>query len=168
MSSETEFKLPEPGPQHELMKPFEGTFKAAVQMWMGPGEPMLSSGTIVNSFQLDGLYLHQDYKGDATDGPFPSFQGKGYWGYNSTSQQFEGFWIDSASSSMQMETGTVDETGKVFEMNSEFVMPGSDIKMKKRSVFTVVSPDSNTMESFITPPGADEMMNMRIEYTRIP
>ena len=166
MTEEQGFQLPKPGPKHELLKPFEGTFVAAVKMWMGPGDPMISSGKIVNTFQLDGLYLQQDYQGDAVDGPFPEFKGKGYWGYNSTSGQYEGFWIDTASTAMQMETGTVDESGKVFEMNSEFVMPGSDVKMKKRTIFTVVNNDENTMESFITPPGGEEMMNMMIRYTR--
>lgn len=166
MTAEQEFKLPAPGPEHELLKPFEGTFTAKVTMWMGPGEPTVSSGKIVNSFQLGGLYLHQSYQGDPNDGPFPSFEGQGFWGFNSTSRNFEGFWIDNVSTAMQMETGTVDETGKVFEMKSEFMMPGSDIKMKKRTLFTVHSNDHNTMESFVTPPNAPEVRNMMIEYQR--
>lgn len=35
MSEEQGFKLPEPGPEHELLKPFEGTFASTIQMWMG-------------------------------------------------------------------------------------------------------------------------------------
>ena len=166
MSDEQGFKLPEPGLEHKLLKPFEGTFTAAVQMWMGPGDPMHSSGRIVNTFQLGGLYLNQNYTGDATDGPFPSFEGRGYWGFNTTSGNFEGFWIDNASTAMQLETGAVDDAGKVFEMHSEFVMPGAGIPMKKRTVFTVINENHNTMESFITPPDGTEMMNMKIDYTR--
>jgi hypothetical protein len=105
--------------------------------------------------------------GDVCDGPFPSFEGQGYWGYNSTSGKYEGFWIDNASTAMQLETGTVDESGKVFEMHSEFVMPGAGITMKKRTVITVVSNDENTMESYVTPPDGVEMLNMKIDYTRV-
>ncbi len=79
-SPESTFQLPSPGPEHELLKPFAGSFRATVKMWMGPGEPNVSTGQMKNSFQLNGLYLHQDYVGDADDGPFPSFAGKGYWG----------------------------------------------------------------------------------------
>ena len=167
MSEEQGFQLPQPGPKHELLRPFEGTFKAQVKMWTGPGDPMLSTGKIVSSFQVDGLYLHQEYTGDPSEGPFPSFIGRGYWGYNSTSGKFEGFWIDNASSAMQMETGTVDASGKVFEMHSEFLIPGTEITMKKRSIFTVQNNDHNTIESFITPADSPEMMNMMIDYTRV-
>ena len=41
MSEDTQFKMPEPGPEHELLKPFEGTFAADVKIWMGPGEPVI-------------------------------------------------------------------------------------------------------------------------------
>lgn len=167
MSDEPGFQLPEPGPKHELLKPFEGTFDSVVKMWMGPGEPMVSTGTIVNQFQLNGLYLHQNYVGNPSEGPFPSFVGQGFWGYNSTSGNYEGFWIDNASTGMQMETGTVDESGKKFEMRSEYVIPGTGLAMAKRTIFTVVSNDHNTMESFITPPDSSEMMNMKIDYTRV-
>lgn len=160
----SDFQLPTPGPEHELLKPFEGTFKATVQMWFGPGDPIESTGTIVNSWRLGGLYLDQVYKGDKSDGPFPNFEGYGYWGYNQTLKQFEGFWIDNASTTMQFESGQVDESGKTWEMFSEFTHNG--IVMKKRTLFEVISNDENTMTAFITPPEGDEMRNMAIVYKR--
>jgi hypothetical protein len=166
MTDEAQFKMPEPGPEHALLKPMDGTFTAKVTMWMGPGDPTVSTGKMTNSLQLTGLYLRHDYQGDASDGPFP-FEGQGYFGYNSTAGEFEGFWIDNASTAMQMETGTVDKSGKVFVMHSEFVMPGVGVTFQKRSVITVTDNDHHTMESFITPPGGDEMKNMVIEYQRV-
>lgn len=163
----SEFKLPEPGSHHALLNPFEGTFRAEVQMFMGPGDPMVSSGKMTNSWQVNGLYLHQAYEGDPDDGPFPQFTGRGYWGYNTTTNLYEGFWVDTASTHMQLETGTVDETGRVFEMISEFVAPGTDKRFRKRSVFTVVDHDRHRMEAFIQPPGAEEMLHMQIDYTRV-
>ncbi len=166
MSDENGFQLPTPGPEHELLKQFAGTFVSEVKMWMGPGDPMISSGKIVNSFQLDGLYLYQVYASNSTAGPFPGFAGYGYWGYNTTSKQYQGFWIDNASTAMQLETGTVDESGRVWEMKSEFVMPGSGVVLKKRTIFNIVDEDQHTMESFVTPPGDDEVRNMFITYKR--
>ena len=165
MSEEQGFQLPTPSEEHARLKPLEGTFASEVQMWMGPGDPMTSTGKMVNTFQVGGLYLHQDYKGDPNDLAFPSFEGRGYWGYNTTSNQYEGFWVDSASTVMQFEKGSVDETGKIFEMHSEIQMHGTTIK--KRSIVTLVSDDHHRMEQFMTPPGADEMKNMSIEYKRI-
>lgn len=163
--SDQGFQLPKPGPEHELLKPFEGTFKSDVKMWFGPGEPTVSTGTMVNSWHLGGLYLNQTYKGDRADGPFPNFEGFGYWGYNQTSKQFEGFWIDNASTTMQTEIGSADDSGKVFEMHSEFTH--GDTVMKKRTVFEVVSNDEHSMTAFVTPPGGEEMKNMEIIYKRI-
>ncbi len=162
----SEFQLPTPGPKHELMTPFEGTFTAEVRIWMGPGEPHVSTGRMTNRWILGGLYLEQDYKGDAMDGPFPDFEGRGYWGYNFTKDCFEGFWIDTVSSQMQVETGSVDESGKVWTMNSEFQCPGAGT-MKKRSVITLVDDNHHKIESFIRGDDGNEFKNMEIEYTRV-
>ena len=165
-NEERGFVLPQPGPEHELLKPFEGTFSAEVKMWMGPGDPMISTGKIVNSFHLNGLFLRQDYQGDAVDGPFPEFAGHGYWGYNTSAKMFEGFWIDTASTIMQLETGSVDESGKVWEMLSEFQM-GDGPKMKKRSVITLENNEQHRMETYLTGPDGNEFKNMEITYSRI-
>ncbi len=42
---------------HERLKPFEGTFKAEVKMWMGPGDPMVSTGTMTSTLELGGRFL---------------------------------------------------------------------------------------------------------------
>jgi hypothetical protein len=52
---------PKPGPEHARLKPFEGRFRAKVTLFIGPGQSVATTGTMINSFQLDGLYLHQDY-----------------------------------------------------------------------------------------------------------
>lgn len=163
--TEQGFQLPEPGAEHGLLKPFEGTFKSEVKMWFGPGEPNVSTGTIANTWQLGGLYLNQVYKGDRADGPFPNFEGYGYWGYNQSQNRYEGFWIDNASTTMQIESGTVDGSGKVFEMHSEFLHGGT--VMKKRTVFEVVSNDEHKMTAYVTPPEGEEMKSMEIIYNRV-
>jgi len=85
---------------HEKLKPFVGTFKAEVTIWMGPGEPMSSTGVMVNELDLGGRFLRETYTGDPSDGPVPAFEGRGYWGFNTATQQYEGFWIDTASTIM--------------------------------------------------------------------
>ena len=165
--SESEFRMPVPGADHELLKPFEGTFKSQVKLWMGPGDPMESTGTMTSSWKLGGLYLHQDYVGDKTDGPYPSFQGQGYWGYNTTSKQYEGFWIDNAATTMQMEYGSVDSAGKVWTMISEVTCPQTGQTMKKRSVISLVDDDNNKLEAYFTGEDGSEMKAMEISYSRI-
>ncbi|MEZ6094103.1 MAG: DUF1579 family protein [Pirellulaceae bacterium] len=66
-----DFQLPKPGAEHALLKPFEGTFRAEVRLFMGPGEPQVTTGTMKNAFHVDGLYLQQDYVGDPAPPPSP-------------------------------------------------------------------------------------------------
>jgi len=159
---------PQPGPQHELLKPFEGTFRAVVRIWMGPGDPMESTGTMVNSFQVGGLYLHQNYTGDSSDGPFPDFRGRGYWGYNFATNEYEGFWIDNASPMMQLERGTVDEAGKIWTMVAEMLNPQTGEKMTKKSVIELSDPDTHSMVTYFVSPDGSEFKGMEIQYQRAP
>lgn len=161
-----EFVPPTPGPQHKQLEPFVGTFKAEVKMWFGPGDPMVTTGKMVSSWHLKGLYLHQDYAGDATDGPFPNFEGKGYWGYNSSSGKYEGFWIDSASPMMQFESGNVDESGKVWTMVCEVPNPHGEGTLMKESTISVIDENHHRMEVFFKSPNAEPMKQMEISYER--
>lgn len=165
--SEATHQMPTPGAEHDLLKPFVGRFRTTVKLYMGPGDPMVQHGTMLNSFQLGGLYLHQDYTGDPTPGPFPSFLGRGYWGYNPYSKVYEGFWIDNASSVMQVESGSVDQSGKVWTMVSRLTHPGSGKPMVKKSEIRLIDGDHHSMVTTMTIEGGPEIRTMEIEYARV-
>jgi hypothetical protein len=151
---------------HERFKPFVGTFHAKVTMWMGPGDPMVSTGTMTNALDLGGRFLHQSYKGDCNDGPFPNFEGRGYWGYNTIDNRYEGLWLDTACTFFQNETGQVDKTGKVWTMLGSMTNPETGKPMRKRSIITLHDDNSHEMEmSFETAPDKWSK-GMHIEYTR--
>ncbi len=153
--------------QHDKFKPFVGTFAAEVKLWMGPGEPMVSTGTMTGTLELGGRFLHQVFKGDPGGGPFPDFEGRGYWGYNTTTNKYEGFWIDSGSTAMQNEVGDVDESGKVWTMIGEMTNPQTGQPMQKRSVITLQDNDRHKMEMYFIQ-GGQEFKGMEIGYTRNP
>ncbi len=165
--TEQTFQMPTAGPQHKRFEPFEGKFRSEVKMWMGPGDPMVSTGTMNNTLELGGLYLQQDYIGDPNDGPFPSFEGKGFWGYNPTSEKYEGFWIDNASAMMQNETGSVDASGKVWQMQGEMLCAQTKQHFKKRSVITLQDNDHHSIEMYFTGPDGQETKCMEINYERV-
>jgi hypothetical protein len=160
------FEMPVAGREHALLKPFEGKFRATVKIYMGAPEPQVSTGTMFNTFQLGGLYLHQDYQGDAPPQPHLAFIGRGYWGFNFGSQLYEGFWIDNASSMMQTESGTVDSTGKSWTMTSEFTNPRDGSTIKKRTEIKVKDADHHSMDSFMTAADGNEFRTMTIDYKR--
>lgn len=150
---------------HEKLAPFEGTFRAEVKIWMGPGEPNVSTGTMVNSWDLGGRFLKQHYTGDEAEGPFPNFEGRGYWGFNKSTRRYEGFWIDNASTMMQTEQGELDGSGKVWTMVGEMPNPSTGGNMVKRSVLTLVDDDHHRMEMYFDT-GEGEVKSMEIEYVR--
>jgi hypothetical protein len=168
MTSDTEagFQLPQAGPEHALLAPFVGVFTARVKVWMGPDQSMESTGVMTNTFQLGRLYLQQQYEGDSSDGPYPAYVGRGFWGFNTSAGRYEGFWIDNASTTMQLETGTVDATSKVWEMESEFTSPKTGGLVKKRSIITLTDNDHHRMDVFVLVPGQPEFKNMEIVYVR--
>jgi hypothetical protein len=143
-----------------------GTFAAEVRMWMGPGDPHVSTGVMKNTLDLGGRYLFQHYTGDQTEGPFPEFEGRGYWGYNTMAGKYEGFWVDTACTFMQTETGDVDASGKVWTMIGSMPDPQSGKQLSKRSVVTLDDADHHTMEMFFEGPDGNECKMMEIKYTR--
>ncbi len=153
-----------PTEDHERMAPFVGTFRAEVKIWMGPGDPQSSTGTMTNTFVLGGRFLHQEYQGDPNDRPFPKFEGRGYWGFNKATGKYEGLWIDNASTIMQTDVGDVDDSGKRWEMKGEMVGPTGD-PFVKRSVITLEDDDHHSIEMFFVH-GDQESKAMEIRYTR--
>ena len=151
---------------HKKLDPFVGTFSAEVKLWMGPGEPHISTGVMENTLDLEGRFLRQTYKGDPGDGPFPNFEGRGFWGYNTVTNKYEGFWIDSASTAMQNEVGDVDDAGRVWIMIGEMTNPQTGQPMQKRSVVTLQDNDRHKMEMFFSGPDGGESKGMEINYTR--
>jgi len=162
-------KSPAVTEHHAKLDPFVGTFKARVKFWMGPGEPQISTGTMENTWDLGGRFIKQVYTGDATEGPFLHLEGRGYWGYNTTTGKYEGFWIDSGSTVMQAEVGTLDETGKLWTMvGSNLIDPYSGKPMIKRNIIMLIDEGSHTAETFFVPPDGRETKSMEVTYIRAP
>ena len=81
-------------------------------------------------------------------------------------KEYEGFWIDSASTSMGHESGQVDAAGKVWTMTGQMTDPQSGQPMEKRSVITLEDNDHNSLEMFFKGPDGNEVKAMEIRYAR--
>lgn len=155
-----------PVQEHQRFEPFAGTFKTECKMWMGPDEPFVSTGVMTNKLDLGGRYLRQNYKGDQSDGPFPNFEGRGYWGYNTVINKYEGFWIDTASTFMQTEAGDVDASGKTWTMVGTMTDPQTGQPLQKRTVISLHDNDHHSMQMFFSGPDGNEFKGMEIHYRR--
>ena len=154
-----------PAEEHALLNPFVGTFRAVVKLWMGPGEPQVTTGVMTSAWDLGGRFVNQSYKGDPGEGPFPEFEGRGFWGYNKVDGVWEGVWIDTASTVLQVERGSVDEDGRVWTMVGEMTNPATGQSIRKRSVITLIDDDHHSMEMYFESE-AGEMKGMEIQYER--
>ena len=151
---------------HGKLDGFAGLFRAEIKIWTGADtDPLILNGNMTNSWQLEGLFLQQEYVGEG-DATAPALRGKGFWGYNGTTQRYEGFWIDNASSTMQFEQGDVDATGKVWQMHGRFVSPQTGATMSKRSEITLVDEGQHRVQVFFQSDELPETLAMEMEYSR--
>lgn len=150
------------GPQHASIARFAGTWRAEVKIWMQPGQPpMTSSGTMVNAMAVGGLFLQQEYQRDGGD-----FEGKGFWGYNTVDELYEGFWIDSMATFFQLERGRHDPQSDTYTMDGSMTDPASRKTITKKSLIRWLGPDAHSMEMFFRTPDGREFRALEIQYRR--
>jgi hypothetical protein len=155
-----------PGPEHEVLKVFEGKWKATVSFWMQPGAaPMHAEGAMANEWILGGRFLQQRYTSNFLGSPFA---GQGMFGYNNVDRRYEGLWADTMSTAMMLETGRYDASLRTFTMTGEVTEPGSRKIMRKKTVITIDSPDQHTMAMHFADDGAKSFWKcMEIVYTKV-
>ena len=163
--ADASFTPPEPGPEHRALQPFVGIFRATVSLYTVGPDPMVTYGEMTNRFRLGGFFLQQTFVGDLGPDGLSRFEGQGYWGYNQATGLYEGFWIDTASSIMQTETGSVDETGKIWTMTASLPHPEGGT-IEKRAIISLIDDDHHTMESLMSFNGAPETRTMFLDYVR--
>ncbi len=157
-----------PTAEHERLHPFVGTFRAEVRLWMDPAapDPYVSTGTMVNEMDLGGRFLRHTYVGDETDGPFPAFEGRGFWGWNAAAERWEGFWIDNAGTGMDLEHGRLEDDGRTWTMRSTFVDPETRRETAKRSEIVLEDEDRHVMRTWFVGEDGAEAKVMEIRYER--
>ena len=151
-----------PGAAHEMMKKCEGTWKASVKSWEGPGDPMLSEGTAEFKMILGGRFLEQKFTGTMMNMPY---EGYGLSGYDNMKKMYTTTWFDNMNTSAMNATGSYSEAKKTLTYKASSIgMDGKPMNVR----MTNVMPDDNTQ--VFTMYGVDkgkEMKMMEITYTRM-
>jgi hypothetical protein len=150
-------ELPKPGPEHEKLKEYVGSWDAEMDM---NGQKSKCSATYKSI--CDGMWLQSDFQGDLGG---MKFQGHGLDGYNMITKKYVGTWVDSMSSSPMTFEGTYDEKTKTTTMAGESLGPdGQPQKFKTTTVHK--DKDHFTFKMFMVTSGGDENLAFTIEYTR--
>jgi hypothetical protein len=135
--------MPQPSPQHEILKRDVGTWDATMQIWPTPdAAPMTAKATEKNELLEGGMWLVSRFESDFEG---MSFAGRGAFGYDPLEKKYVGGWIDSMSPYLTISKGDYDPATKTMTMIAEARdMTGKPVIQKQVSRF--VDDDTRTFE----------------------
>jgi hypothetical protein len=143
--------MPQPTSEHALLAQDVGEWTATVKMWMGPGDPVESTGTETVSMR-GPFWQVADFKGNVMG---QDFEGTGWTGWDAEKKQYVGVWIDSMTPGIAHGTATWDPAAKTFNGSMESMGPDGRMQTMETSVsypnegtrvFTMKTDDQTTME----------------------
>lgn len=155
-----------PGEMHAWIAKTAGTWDLKVKTMM-PGQPVSeSTSTCTTTLMMDGRFAHSVVKGEFKWGEMTvPFEGAGTMGYNNTTKQFEGTWMDNMGTMTLFMTGELDAGKKVLTMKGNMVCPMNNKPCTMKNVLTVKG-DNEMVEEFYNDMYGPETKVMEITYTR--
>jgi hypothetical protein len=146
-----------PGPEHELLKDWEGTWDATIK---SPGTE--SKGTLTARVGMNGLWLMEHFKADLGG---MAFEGRGATSYDPAKKKYVNVWVDSMTTSPLLSEGTYDKSTKTTTMVGEMPLP--DGKKTKVTMVTVhKDTDTKTFTMKTAGPDGKDVEMMQITYKR--
>lgn len=153
-----------PGPNHEWLAGYAGSWTLEVSHWMAPGAPpQTSQAMAVGEMAFGGLFLVERVRGDFGGMPF---EGRGTSGYDNIRKEFVFTWIDNMSSGIMTGTGKLSADRKTMTSSTKVMDPATGKEVTMRTVETFDGPDSRRSETFTTGPDGKEFKTMELTYTR--
>ncbi len=156
-----------PGATHKALEPLVGTWTYTGQWWMAPdAPPETMTGTATHSWIFGGRFLKEEIRGEAKN-QMPAFEGMGFTGYDNLRKEYTSIWLDNMATGIMTSSGQADASGKAITEQGDFSCPlTGETHRKSRSVWTIVDPNHNTYESYMSGPDGKEFKSMEIRYTR--
>jgi hypothetical protein len=122
--------MPQPGPEHEMLKKDVGTWDATVEFFMAPGAPPAVSKGTETVTMLGGFWQVNDFKSEMMGMPF---EGRGATGY------------DPATKTMTAMMEGPDPSGAIVKTKETTEWKDADTR-----VFTMYAPDGQSVSMRIT------------------
>lgn len=154
-----------PGPMHQMMASWEGTWEGQSSIWEGPDKPMQNYAlTTVIKMILGGRYQVATSTGNMMGMPF---EGVSTFAYDNHKKVFIGTWMDNLGTGLMSMEGTWDESTKTITSIGKMVDGGMATEIPIRELYKVVDADHHEMQMFTTYPGStEEVKMMEIKWTR--
>jgi hypothetical protein len=158
-------EVPQPGPEHDVLKRDVGTWDVVIEFHAGPGMPAQTSKAVeTNTLECSGFCLVSEFRGDLMPGV--AFAGRGLTTWDPMKRKFVGAWIDSMNPGMAR--SELDWDAKANRASGWMETPNAATgsTMKLRTVVEYPSDGKRVMSSYMTGPDGQEAPLMRITYTR--
>jgi len=161
---EAYMKMMAPNENHEIFKKFVGEWDVMTKAWMQPGaDPVESKNSAKIEVIMGGRFMKMDFKGMMLGQPFEGLQ---IVGYDNAQRKYATFWIDSSSTAFYLQTGTLDETGKVLNETGEWLDPITGGTIKVRAKTEMISDNELHYEMYMTGPDGKEFKSLENRMTQ--
>jgi hypothetical protein len=145
-----------PGPEHALLKQFEGEWEATVKL--GGKE---EKGTMSAKMDFNGYFLIYDFKSMMFG---MTFHGRATVGYDPAKKKYASSWIDNMSPTPALGSGSFDKAGKIFTDDSEHADESGKVE-KMTMTYEFKTKDTIEFIMYVNE-GGKKIEMMRIDYKR--
>ena len=153
-----------PGPIHQWMAKGVGEWKVETKMWWDENskEPLVTTGTCVNSMILGGRYLQSKHTSEIMG---MQFEGIATTAFDNGKKIFISSWVDNMGTGMYKMEGTLDEKTNTVTMKGTAFDPitGKDCTMREVQKFI---DDNNIFIEYFVNKGGKEYKSMELKLTR--
>lgn len=158
----------EVGAGHAALAKFAGVWDVEVRLLADEKtEPTITRARCTNTLVLGGRFLHLQFVGKLGADDYAGF---GTWGFDNVAKRYQGHWVDSLATGMQLSTGVWDESARTLTFSSDSTVPmgeGATDVVRQREVETLDGPDKYHSEIFNTFPNATESKSIEMTFTRV-
>ena len=152
--------MPQPGPEHEMLKKDVGTWDATVEMFMPGAPPSVSKGTETVTM-LGGFWQLSEFKSEMMGQPF---EGRGTTGYDPAKKKYVGTWVDTMTPGYYTVEATYDAATKTMTGTMEGPRPDGGVTRVKTKETTEWKDADTRVFTMYAPDGKAPVM--RISYKR--
>ena len=155
--------------EHETLTTVTGDWDSEVTFYYDPGaEPMVKRGTYHAKLDLEGYFLHREFRVNLDDaGDFKSlaFHGYGLTGFDPFQRKYLGVWADSGSPALYWTEAAFDASGIVYTETSHGPDPvGKPLNL--RMVTTTHGPDRMSFKIFRPDGGSGDVLITEMQHYR--
>jgi len=151
-----------PGAVHKRMDSLAGSWDVELSYVLG-GEEHKGKARCEARWILDGHFLHQEYKSKFMGRPFTVVQ---ILGYDNRKNKTIEIIMESMSTGILHNEGTISEDGKVITNTGQTLDPGTGKPTKLRTVTSIVDRDHYALEWFTQGADGKEQKVVSMKHTR--